>query len=158
MYWSFSRSELAAFAVERHAASRALIEGAGAPASSGADRGAATTGSKRGRPIDDADTAPVSTSKKSRRDVAAGDASAPDTDGDSKAVHALGRGGLDMLPRGTYLSIDEESAILDWASLALLRLCRLAPFDRAITSIALVFFRRFYLRARLAEYPPHEMM
>jgi hypothetical protein len=53
---------------------------------------------------------------------------------------------------------DDEEALVDWSSRAPLRLCRAAPFDRAITSTALIFFRRFYLRAKLAEYPPHEMM
>jgi hypothetical protein len=156
MFWSFTRTELGAFADERHAASRALIDGVGASGPSGADRSAAT-GSKRERPSDDADVAPVSTSKKSRRDVTADEASAPGAEDDG--TRATGhQGGLDLLPRGPYLTIAEESAILNWSALALLRICRLAPFDRAITSIALVFFHRFYLRARLAEYPPHEMM
>lgn len=60
--------------------------------------------------------------------------------------------------RTTYLSVDEEQELISWGIIEILSLCNRAGFDRAVAATAAVFFRRFYLRSKLIEYPPHEMM
>ena len=70
-----------------------------------------------------------------------------------------GEEGCASLPSSSlYLSVDEEQSLIDWCSLALLRMCLVRHFDREVTSTALVYFRRFYVRGLFLQYPPYEMM
>ena len=196
-FWTYTISSLGALTTERHAASRALIEGSSSGGGGGggsinishnsSDAIATAGGKRRERPITNLGDADGSggdeggagrSVKRARSDVIltttsmigitsdsstaiAGTthSSSTTTTTTSATATAAATTIVNTNPlQPTYLTFSEEESILNWASISLLRLCRRAPFDRAITSTALIFFQRFYSRARLVEYLPHEVM
>ena len=139
LHWTFTPATLSQLAQQRHGGSLLRVAGAslpGSPAGAGAGAGA---GVKRPR-TEDASPLPAEALQKRARGA----------DG------AVGGAAADAPP--PYLTLEEEAAVIRWAGFALLRLCRCAGLDRAVTATALTFFRRFFVSGLLVEYPPHEMM
>ncbi len=195
-FWTYTTATLGALTTERHAASRALLEGSSSSGGGSinishisSDTIATVGGKRRERPItqiSDADGsgdigdegAGRSVKRARSSDVVTSTTTALViglvSDSASSAIIGITSesstaiaGNTHLSPSAittsitnppSYLTFSEEESILNWASLSLLRLCRRAPFDRAISSTALIFFQRFFSRARLVEYLPHEVM
>jgi hypothetical protein len=145
-HWLYPRDDLLALYATRHEAGVRLCKAAASttPAAPGTE-GAPTTstlGSKRPR-IGEAEESEGG-SKRAR--IEGGDGGGGGGEG-STSPSSL-----------AMLTLGEEQELLDWCSLALLRLCLTRNLDREITATALVYFRRFYIRGLFSYYPPHEMM
>jgi hypothetical protein len=142
LHWTFTEAALSLKYAARHAASCARVASAAEAPPAGAP---AHAGVKRPR---------------AEEAAAGGGGGGGGADAPPKRVR--GEDGGAGAPAGggaqPYLTLAEEGALLEWASLALLRLCRCAALDRAVTATALVFLRRFYVAGLFVEYPPHEMM
>jgi hypothetical protein len=138
-FWTFSPSALASLCAARRRASAALVARAPAAQPAGAKRARAAVGG----------AAAGAGAKRARGDGGGEDGGAPagsdgGSDGDGESVD--------------YISVAEEEAVVDWSARALLRLCRCAGLDLAVTATASVYLRRFYVSGLLAEYPPPEMV
>lgn len=140
-HWLYSKDRLLALYTARHDAGVRLCQTGSsttiAPAPT-TESASTTLGSKRPRPGDAVES--EGGSKRARTEGG-------DDSGDGEGSVAL-----------PTLTLGEEQGLLDWCSLALLRLCLTRNLDREITATALVYFRRFYVRGLFPYYPPHEMM
>lgn len=77
-----------------------------------------------------------------------------DTKQDSQAPEAQEKVNL----RSEWLTTEDEKILLLWSELKIMELCRGLGFHRALTSTAVNYFKRFFTRASVLDYPPHEIM
>lgn len=158
-FWTYDVASLSRLSIERQVASRALLESSGVVVTT-----AVIVDGKRREPDGEGGGEVGDKGRSVKR--ARSDISGSFTEVEGSAAIAVSESGSCVVAgvhaiaatMASYLTLPEEETVLDWAALALFRICRCAPFDRAITSTALIFFRRFFARARLAEYLPHEVM
>ena len=137
--WQFSQSTLAARYAQRCGVSRGAAVGEDRAEAGAARAGGGGGASKRPRPLD-----------------ADGDASSKRPRSEAEVVN--GPATAFLSEPVTESAVEDEQAYLDWCSLALLRMCHLAQFDRAITATALLYLRRFFIDTPFTHYPPHEML
>jgi hypothetical protein len=111
------------------------------------------TGSKRARPEDDSSNGGTAgadgTEPAPKRARLGDDSSGPGVSADGGSGAAEPAGGL---------SLEEEQLLLRACELEAWRVCMAAGFDRAVAATAVGLLKRFYVRTRLTDYPPREMM